>query len=479
MTANIDSRLRDIVGRDHAFGRADPAAAPYRRFDRLLADGATLVAVARPDAVEQVQAVMRLAGENGLGIVKLPNATGNAAVAMRRGAGSIALDLSRMNRIIEINTRSAYALLEPGVSYRQLYEHLRDQNIPFWVDCDRNGLHSIAGSIAGRRVGYTPYGDHMLMQCGMEVVLADGALVRTGMGALPRSNTWQLFKYSFGPYLDGLFTQSDLAVITKIGLWLMPAPPGYFPFMVTLPTTEALAAAVETMREFKINMVVPNAVSISHANLDAAPYTRREDFVEEGRVNEQRAANGRGLWNVYGALYGMPEIIDVTWPMVRGALAAIDGAEIFDRSERSDDAAWQDRQSLMQGIPLAEERTLAAWGGPEELGLSVAAPIEGTHAARLHEIVTEALSRHGRDYLCEYLLTWRTLIKQIHLPYDARDADSAAAARAAAEALIAALRNTGYGIIDESPELKSAVDAAYTGTALAALVEQVRQALSA
>lgn len=59
----------------------------------------------------------------------------------------------------------------------------------------------------------------------MEVVLPNGEVVRTGMGALPDSentshgsaNTWQLFPYGFGPYHDGIFTQSNYGIVTKMG----------------------------------------------------------------------------------------------------------------------------------------------------------------------------------------------------------------------------------------------------------------------
>ena len=93
---------------------------------------------------------------------------------------------------------------------------------PIWVFnfpsiSNRNiGGGSVIGNTVDRGVGYTPYGDHFGMHCGFEIVLANGEVIRTGMGAMPGSNTWQLFPYGFGPYSDGLFTQSNFGIVTKM-----------------------------------------------------------------------------------------------------------------------------------------------------------------------------------------------------------------------------------------------------------------------
>ena len=142
--------------------------------------------------------------------------------------GSVTVDLKRMNRVLEVDEKQGYALVEPGVSYFDLYRHLQDNKIRLWPDVPDPGWGSVMGNALDRGAGYTSfqYRNHFDAHCGMEVVLGTGDIVRTGMGALPGNNTWQLFKYGFGPYVDGMFTQSNFGVVTKMGIWLMPEPPG-------------------------------------------------------------------------------------------------------------------------------------------------------------------------------------------------------------------------------------------------------------
>ena len=111
------------------------------------------------------------------------------ATAARRPCcpGSVVLDLKRMNRILEVDERNAYALVEPGVSYFDLYRYIEERGLKLWIDCPDPGWGSVIGNALDHGVGYTmnPYRDHWGAQCGLEVVTGDGELVRTGMGALP------------------------------------------------------------------------------------------------------------------------------------------------------------------------------------------------------------------------------------------------------------------------------------------------------
>ena len=95
--------------------------------------------------------------------------------------------------------------------------------------------------------GRGPLHDHFATVCGLEVVLPDGELMRTGMGAMPGSKTWQQYRYGFGPYVDGMFSQSNFGVVTKMGIWLLPEPEAYRDGTVSVPLHDDLIPFVETL----------------------------------------------------------------------------------------------------------------------------------------------------------------------------------------------------------------------------------------
>jgi FAD/FMN-containing dehydrogenase len=81
--------------------------------------------------------------------------------AAPRVPGSVAIDLGRnMNKILEVNTEDAYALVEPGVTFFDLHEYLVEHNLreKVWLDVPDVGGGSIIGNAVERGVGYTPYG---------------------------------------------------------------------------------------------------------------------------------------------------------------------------------------------------------------------------------------------------------------------------------------------------------------------------------
>jgi (+)-pinoresinol hydroxylase len=181
-------------------------------------------AAVAPANVEEVQAIVKIANQYKIPV--WPVSTGkNLAYGGTSPAlsGTAILDLKRMDRILEVNERNHYALVEPGVSYFDLYRYIQENKLKVWIDPPDPGWGGLVGNTLDRGGGRTPMHEHFAAQCGIEVVLANGEVMRTGMGALPNSKTRQQYKYGFGPYIDGIFSQSNFGVVTKMGVRRMPA----------------------------------------------------------------------------------------------------------------------------------------------------------------------------------------------------------------------------------------------------------------
>jgi 4-cresol dehydrogenase (hydroxylating) len=287
-------RFRRIVGKEWVF--AGEQVASYHDPYPISNDDSRYKAHAAvaPTSLEQVQEIVKAASVSGVPLWPVSRgknfAYGGAAPVL---SGSVVLDLSRMNRILEVNEKFGYALVEPGVSYFDLYNHIQAKGLKLWLDVPDPGWGSVMGNALDHGVGYTPYGDHFMMQCGMEVVLASGEVVRTGMGAMPGNNTWQLFKYGFGPYVDGLFSQSNFGIVTKMGIWLMPEPPGYRPYLITFQREEDIEQVVEIVRPLRLGNVIQNAGDHPQPRARCGDLVDPEPVFLRARARSRTASPGR------------------------------------------------------------------------------------------------------------------------------------------------------------------------------------------
>jgi 4-cresol dehydrogenase (hydroxylating) len=422
--------LRAIVGDVWVF--ADPdSTLPYLKslipdpLHRHVPSGAVA-----PASVEEVQAILKVANKYGLPL--WPVSTGKNmgyGSATPATSGQMILDLKRMNKIIEIDPELGTALVEPGVTYQDLRDYLDANNLPFWLDVPTVGpIVSPLGNTLERGVGYTPYGDHFFMQCGMEVVLADGSLIRTGMGSVKGSTAWQAFKWGYGPYLDGIFTQSNFGVVTKLGFWLMPAPPAYKPFVVQHDEIEDVAKITDTIRPFRMNNLIANGVLIMGAVYQLAMFHRRADFWTEARqipdnvIKAEARKRGLGMWNTYFALYGTDEIIAAIEPIIRSAFEA-SGGRVLTEKEMGDNAWFKHHASLMKGGMTLEEIGIVRWRGSGG-GMVAFAPVaaaKGDETKEQTALAKEILAKYDFDYSPAYAVGGRELHHLIFLLFDKSD----------------------------------------------------------
>jgi 4-cresol dehydrogenase (hydroxylating) len=288
-----------------------------------------IAAAVRPGSVEEVRAVLAVAREHGLRLQ--PVSTGRNwgyGAASPMGEDDVILDLSRMNRILEVDPEMAYAVLEPGVTQGQLYRYLEEHDLPLQIDPNGAGPScSIPGNALERGYGITPYGDHFACVCGLELVLPTGEVVRTGFWHHPESRSSHLYPYGVGPRLDGLFTQSNLAVVTKMGYWLMPRPERIQAFFFQVRDEAGLEPVAEAVRKLllgggrlgSINLLSRDRVALMR---QAECGDERGALGEGWRATLDRIAEreGLGAWNGVGALYGTPAEVAATRRSVKKLL---------------------------------------------------------------------------------------------------------------------------------------------------------------
>ena len=117
---------------------------------------------------------------------------------------------------MELNEKLGYVTVEPGVTQRQLFDFLREKRSRLWMDATGSSPDcSLIGNTLERGFGHTPYGDHFANVCGMEAILPNGEVLRTGFGGLPGAKAAQVYRWGAGPVLDGLFTQSNFGISLK------------------------------------------------------------------------------------------------------------------------------------------------------------------------------------------------------------------------------------------------------------------------
>jgi len=74
-----------------------------------------------------------------------------------------------MRKIIEVNDKACYALLEPGVTFFDLFNYCKEKKLKVYPSVPSLGWGSIVGNTIDRGWGYTPLGEHCAAQCGLEV----------------------------------------------------------------------------------------------------------------------------------------------------------------------------------------------------------------------------------------------------------------------------------------------------------------------
>jgi len=389
-------------------------------------------AAVAPQSTEEVQAVVRIANEHQIPVHAISTGKnlgyGGSAPTY---SGSVVLDLRRMNRILEVNEKQAYCVVEPGVSYFDLYRHLQDNKIRLMIDVPDPGWGSVLGNAIDRGAGYTAaqFRNHFDAHCGMEVVLADGEVMRTGMGAMPGAQTWQMYKSGFGPWIDGMFSQSNFGIVTKMGFWLMPEPEAYLKGLVHLPRFRDLSVLVDTLTHLENSKVFSGFPDLLSPALGTPGLAGLHKFLVDGpapRPAEYQALMARSakpeeyepyalknsipFWSVGLPFYGPEKVIRAQWEHVQDSFrAAVPQARFeqreFFRFPLSDTQKEQVEYPAQLGIPNLRTFQIGArspWNpappGEGHMWFSPILPRSGDAILKANEVLGPVLHEVGASF---------------------------------------------------------------------------------
>ncbi|TQR61305.1 FAD-binding oxidoreductase [Campylobacter troglodytis] len=338
--------------------------------------------VVLPQNTQEVQRVVQVA--NKYKIALFPISTGKnlgygACAPQKRG--DVVVDLKRMNKIIEVDDKRNFCIVEPGVSYFDLYEYVEKHNLNVFLDIPDPGWGSPVGNALDHGWGYSygMYRDHFGSHCGMEVVLANGEILRTGMGALPGAKTFAENKYGYGPYIDGLFAQSNFGIVTKMGFWMMPKPEYYLLLSLTMKRREDLIPAVEILNYLEDSFIVGWPLYRSPLNPPhgkamneelKALLTSKAGLPDIEGIGSYALKNNIPYWQVDIPIYGNYESCYANLAYIKKRFSIIEGANITKVQEfalpLSLEQKKQVKHKVSLGIPNMEIFWLSTRGETTE-----------------------------------------------------------------------------------------------------------------
>jgi 4-cresol dehydrogenase (hydroxylating) len=402
--------------------------------------------VVQPTTVEDVQEIVNLAGELDIHLW----ASGQGRNFGYGGSspvvnGSIIVNFRQMNKILEINEEDGYALIEPGVSFDQLYAEIQSKGYKLLMSVPDLGWGSVVGNSSQYGYGYTLNGVHAKAINGMEVVLANGEVLRTGHGAKKDSEMWQRHERAFGPHLDDLFKQSNFGIITKMGVKLEPQPKkiaaGYVFY-----SGDNIEEVLDTIKPLIQDQTIQGVPLLySNVAIDEVDENRQPLFQKA----EQGGMRMPGRWVFRIQFYGQENMINARIENVKKAFEKYSDIkidiEIYNGDVTKEEAKPEHYVPL--GIPnlLMLEQIYNSFD--ENIGhieFAPTIPFDGKELLKAEEVVQSVLEEYGLFGMTGTAMHERSLVPITMIYFDTTDSEQVKAGYQAAKKLVKEIGNLGY-----------------------------------
>jgi glycolate oxidase len=206
-----------------------------------------------PEATEQVSEILKLANTEKIPVIPRGAGTGLSGMAVPV-KGGVVLDLNHMKNIIKISIEDRLAVVQPGVVYADLEKTLAPYGFFFPPDPASGSVCTLGGNVATNAGGVkgAKYGTTRDYVLGLEVVLPDGRVMRTGSKAMKCVSGYDLTRLMVG-------SEGTLGVITEIALKINPKPTATSTAQATFNNLEDAGNAVT---QIMYSGIIPSVLEI-------------------------------------------------------------------------------------------------------------------------------------------------------------------------------------------------------------------------
>jgi FAD/FMN-containing dehydrogenase len=236
------AQLTALIGANAVIGETEQMGGylnePRKRFHQPAA------AIALPASVEQVQAIVRWASENQVGIIPQGGNTGLVGAQVPLRGDEVIVSLAKLDRIRSVDVAAGTMTAEAGVILENAHKAAEAEGsiFPLWLGSQ--GSARIGGLLSSNAGGVNvlAYGNARELTMGVEAVMADGRLYR-GLNSLKKDNTG----YDLKDLLVG--AEGTLGIITAATLKIFPKPEDYETALVSITGPEAALVLFQLLRE--------------------------------------------------------------------------------------------------------------------------------------------------------------------------------------------------------------------------------------
>lgn len=450
-----------------------------------------VVAVLKPASPEDVRKIVATANEH-----KIPLYPISCGKQWGMGSrlpvedGAAIVDLGRMNRILEVNAQYHYAVVEPGVTQRQLLDHIKAHHLPLMLNVtgSTSGT-SLVGNAMDRGVGYFDSRAHGISN--MQVVLGNGETIQTGFGHYENAKTKNLYPHGIGPDLAGLFPQANFGIVVSACIDLMPKPDEQMAAIIKIDSEEKLPQLIDALVSLRSRGVF---LSVAHVGNRERSYITLAPLLYEqllaagepaGAATRAKAVQmlekgGFGPWSAAIGILGTKAQIKLAKKEIRKAVggfaktlflndALVEKAKAisrmlafipFVRTQRMMLLAVEPVYGLTRGEATDQSLKAVYWAAGDfqrleepdpdhsDSGVLFCLPIIPAFGKTVAEVVGDTrntFARHGFEAaITVNLMTTKAMEGVVSLAFDRRNAAQAEAAQACIQEMEARYMEQGY-----------------------------------